>query len=254
MLVIRGSNSTFFDQPFGIAVDQPIHASAQFGELCRCCREIWTVRTPLPRVLKAPFVFRRDPGRIAQQAFDLAPDRLVQPVGAKLGVCSEAVAVEAESVAAAATVIGVTPNLTLCGPQADRLAIISIAAPAADQQALQEVACASGGLSAAGTVLGKLLAHGIKQRGIDQSGHWNPDPLGWRHVVETVGATRLFAAATDGSEPVRPRPDPGFPEGGLADIGGVPQHTPQRLSGPRRLYRGGSGSLAGASAGTPRRC
>ena len=46
--------------------------------------EVGAVASPPPRLDEAPLVLRRDPGGVAQQPLDLAPDRLIQLVGAEL--------------------------------------------------------------------------------------------------------------------------------------------------------------------------
>jgi len=77
------------------AIDQPAHAPAQLGQLRLGRGQVRAIRSAPPRIVEAPFILRGDPGRVVQQPLDLAPNRLVQPVGADLGVRAQALAAEA---------------------------------------------------------------------------------------------------------------------------------------------------------------
>jgi len=65
------------DQAFGIAIDQPAHAPAQFGQLRLGRGKVRAIRSAPPCVIEASFILRGDPGRVVQQPLDLAPDCLV---------------------------------------------------------------------------------------------------------------------------------------------------------------------------------
>ena len=121
------------DQAFGVAVDEPRDGAAQLRDLGLDDVEFRTIAPAPPRLVEAPLVLGRDPGRVPQQLLDLVPDRLVEPVGAHLRVRAHPLAAEAVGVAAAAAVVGVGAQLALRGPQADRLPVIEGIASAVTQ-------------------------------------------------------------------------------------------------------------------------
>src|SRR5690349_1115012 len=225
------------DQAVGVAVDEPRHGAAQLRDLSFDHADLRTVAA-LPRLIKASFVLGRDPGRVPQQPLDLVPDRRVEPVRAHLRVRAHALAAEAVGVAAAAAVVGIGARLALRGPQADRLAVIGVAAPPADEEALQEVALATRALPVAAPVLLELLPGGLEQPAVDQRRNRHAEPFGRRHVVDPVGAAGPLAAA-----PHRPRPDPGLAEGGRPGVGGVLEDAPHRRPVPGALAAAGRVAL-----------
>src|SRR4051794_22983014 len=231
------------DQAVGVAVDEPRRGAAQLRDLSFDHVELRTVAAALPRLIKASFVLGRDPGRVPQQPLDLVPDRRVEPVRAHLRVRAHALAAEAVGVAAAAAVVGIGARLALRGPQADRLAVIGVPALPADEQALQEVALATGALPVAPPVLLELLAGGLEQPAVDQRRNRHAEPFGRRHVVDPVGAARLLAAAPHRPQPDRPRPDPGLAEGGRPGVGGVLEDAPHRRPVPGALAAAGRVAL-----------
>src|SRR3954453_3418395 len=172
------------DQAFGVAVDEPRHGAAQLRDLSFDHVELRTVAAAPPCLVEASFVLGRDPGRLPQQPLDLVPDRRVEPVRAHLRVRAHALAAEAVGVAAAAAVVGVGARLALRGRQADRLAVIGVAAPPADEQALQKVALATRALPAAAPVLLELLPDGLEQPAIDQRRNRHAEPFGRRHAID----------------------------------------------------------------------
>src|SRR5215213_9151455 len=112
-------------------------------------------------------------------------------------------------IAAAAAVIGVIALLSLCRPQADRLAVIGIAASPAHQQSLQEIALASARLTVALAIFGELLLSNSEQVAFDErrNRHFQPFLLG--HIIGAIGPIWLFRAAAHRSQPLAHRSDPG---------------------------------------------
>src|SRR3954452_16760881 len=231
------------DQAFGVAVDEPRRGAAQLRDLGLDLAELRTAAPAPPRLLKAPLVLGRDRGRPPQQPLALAPDRLVEPVGAHLRVRAHPLAAEAVGVAAAAAVVGVGAPLALRGRRADRLAVVGVPALPADEQALQQVVLATGALPVAPPVLLELLPGGLEQPALDQRRNRHAEPFGRRHVVDPVGAAGLLAAAPHRPQPDRPRPDPGLAEGGRPGVGGVPENAPHRRPVPGALAAPGRVAL-----------
>src|SRR4051812_20667991 len=230
------------DQAVGVAVDEPRHGAAQLRDLSFDHVELRTVAAA-PRLVEASFVLGRDPGRVPQQPLDLVPDRRVEPVRAHLRVRAHALAAEAVGVAAAAAVVGVGARLALRGRQADRLAVIGVAAPPADEQALQKVALATRALPVAAPVLLELLPDGLEQPAIDQRRDRHAEPFGRRHAIDPVGPAGLLAAAPHRPQPDRPRPDPGLAEGGRPGVGGILEDAPHRRAIPGALAAAGQVAL-----------
>src|SRR3954449_11489930 len=231
------------DQAVGVAVDEPRHGAAQLRDLGFDHVELRTVAAAPPRLVEASFVLGRDPGRVPQQPLDLVPDRRVEPVRAHLRVRAHALAAEAVGVAAAAAVVGVGARLALRGRRADRLAVIGVAAPPADEQALQKVALATRALPAAAPVLLELLPDGLEQPAIDQRRTRHAEPFGRRHAIDPVGPAGLLAAAPHRPQPDRPRPDPGLAEGGRPGVGGILEDAPHRRAIPGALAAAGQVAL-----------
>src|SRR4051794_791287 len=231
------------DQAVGVAVDEPRHGAAQLRDPGFDHVELRTVAAAPPRLVEASFVLGRDPGRVPQQPLDLVPDRLIEPVRAHLRVRAHALAAEAVGVAAAAAVVGVGARLALRGRRADRLAVIGVAAPPADEQALQKVALATRALPVAAPVLLELLPDGLEQPAIDQRRNRHAEPFGRRHAIDPVGPAGLLAAAPHRPQPDRPRPDPGLAEGGRPGVGGILEDAPPRRAIPGALAAAGQVAL-----------
>src|SRR3954466_11335487 len=142
-------------------------------------------------------------------------------------------------IAAAAAVIGIVALLALCRPQADRLAVIGIAASPAHQQSLQEVALASARLTVASAIFGELLSNSGEQVAFNESRNRHSQPFLLGHIIGAIGPTRLFRAAAHRPQPLAHRPDPGLAKSRRPDIGRVLENAPYGRPIPGRLAAAG---------------
>ena len=99
-----------FNQAFGVAVDQSVHAAPELGKLQFDRSEIGAWFTAL-RCGKPPLVLGRNALWIPQYTLDLLPDSFVQPVRADLLVRAHTLTAEPISVATAAPVICIIRRL-----------------------------------------------------------------------------------------------------------------------------------------------
>src|SRR3954471_10098124 len=118
----------FFNQTLGIAVDEPGDAAAQLGDLRLGGDEIRTIGIRMLGPVQALLVLGRDHVRVLEEPLHFLPDRRIGAIGPQLRVGAQALTAKAMGIAAAAAVIGIVAPLSLCRPQADRLAVIGIAA------------------------------------------------------------------------------------------------------------------------------
>ena len=107
------------------------------------------------RPLQPPLVLRPYPLGLGQEVTHVFPDGGVQDIRAELLIPAQALATEAIGVGARAAVVGVG-NLALGRGPAHRLAVAAVAAPLADDQALKQVAAATGPVATALPVLFEL--------------------------------------------------------------------------------------------------
>src|SRR5271165_3272670 len=107
------------------------------------------------RPLQPPLVLRPYPLGLGQELTHVVPDGGVQDISAELRIPAQALATEAIGVGARAAVVGVG-DLALGRGPAHRLAVAAVAAPLADDQALKEVAAATGPVATALPVLLEL--------------------------------------------------------------------------------------------------
>jgi hypothetical protein len=229
----------FFDQTLGIAVDKPVDAAAQLCDLRFGGDEIRTIGIRMLGLVQAPLVLGRDHVGVLEEPLHFLPDRRIGAIGPQLRVGAQALTTKTMSIAAAAAVIGIVALLALCRPQADRLAVIGIAASPAHQQSLQEVALASASLTVALAIFGELLLGSSEQLAFDESRNWYSQPFLLGHIIGAIGPTRLFRAAAYRPQPLAHRPDPGLAKSRRPDIGGVLENAPHGRPIPGRLAAAG---------------
>src|ERR1700731_2416345 len=104
------------------------------------------------RPSQPPLVLRPNPLGLGQELTHILPDGGIQDIGADLLIPAQALSTEAIGVRARAAVVGVG-DLPLGRGPAHRLAVAAVAAPLADDQALKEVAAATGPVATALPVL-----------------------------------------------------------------------------------------------------
>src|SRR6516165_10550191 len=128
------------------------------------------------RPLSPPLVLRPNPLGLGQELAHVFPDGGVQDIGADLLVPAHALAAEAVGVGARAAVVGVA-DLPLGRGSAHRLAVAAVAAPLADDQALEEIAAATGPLATAAPVLLELRLDRREEILVHQRGDIDEDLL-----------------------------------------------------------------------------
>src|SRR4051795_3225095 len=189
--------------------------------------------------MQAPLVPGRDHGGVLEEPLHFLPDRRIGAIGSQLRVGAQALTAKAMGITAAAAVIGIVALLALCRPQADRLAVIGIAASPAYQQSLQEVALASASLTVALAIFGELLLSNSEQVAFDERRNWHSQPFLLGHIIGAIGPTRLFRATAHRPQPLAHRSDPGLAKSRAPDIGGVLENAPHGRPIPGRLAAAG---------------
>src|SRR3954453_11168546 len=107
--------------------------------------------------LQPPLVLRADPLRLGEEMAHIVPHGGVQHIGADLLVPAQPLAAEAVGVGAGAAIVGVGDLAFALGRgPARRLAVAAVAAPLADDQALKQVAAATGPIATASPILLEL--------------------------------------------------------------------------------------------------
>ena len=218
------------DHPFGVAVDQPADAAAQFGKLALDRFQFGPAR-PGSHGLQAALVFSRNARRILEQPTNLVPDCRIQPLAQDgLGV-APALAVEAAALRPGAAVVVVSgfrhPRITRLPATAE-----CVAAGLANQQALEQVAHAFHASAVAAPVLGKLLLRAFEQRGFDQRRHRDGDPLLGRGRDLAGQALGNGGPAARRAQRLPPGDGDVLAEAGLADVGGVRQQGSEHAAAP----------------------
>src|SRR4051794_6683484 len=189
--------------------------------------------------MQAPLVLGRDHVGVLEEPLHFLPDRRIGAIGSQLRVGAQALTSKAMGITAAAAVIGIVALLALCRPQADRLAVIGIAASPAHQQSLQEVALASARLTIALAVLGELLFGSSEQVAFDEGRNRHSQPFLFGYIIGAIGPTRLFRATAHRPQPLAHRSDPGLAKSRAPDIGGGLLNGPHARPVPGR--RGAAG-------------
>jgi len=229
----------FFDQTLGITVDEPGNAAAQLGDLRFGGDEIRAIGIRVLGPMQAPLVLGRDDVGVLEEPLYFLPDRRIGAIGPQLRVGAQALTAKAMGITAAAAVIGIIAPLSLCRPQADRLAVIGIAASPAHQQSLQEVALTSASLTVALAIFSELLLSNSEQVAFDERRNWHSQPFLLGHIIGAIGPTRLFRAAAHRPQPLAHRSDPGLAKSCRPDIGGVLENAPHGRPIPGRLAAAG---------------
>src|SRR3954462_5547609 len=87
-------------------------------------------------------------------------------------------------------------NSSLGARAADRLSVVRVAAASAFEQSLQQIPGSAFPLSIAAAVLRELFLHEDEQRFVDDRGHGDRDPFGFRHVVRRMGTVLCWGLRT----------------------------------------------------------
>src|SRR5580704_1087630 len=131
---------------------------------------VWAGLRPLP----PSFVLRSNPLGLGQELTHVFPDGGVQDIRADLLVPAQSLATEAIGVGARAAVVGVR-DLPLGRGPAHRLAVAAVAAPFADDQALEEIAADTGPFATALPVLLELSLNRPEEFLAHQTGDLDED-------------------------------------------------------------------------------
>lgn len=223
----------FADQPLGVTVDQPADAAAQFRELTLDRLQFGPARSGA-QDLQTALVLSHDAGWLLEQLADLAPDRLVEALDPDGSGVAPALAINAVPLrpGAAVVVVAVRWRARVAPlPKAAERA----AADLTDHQALQQVARARHALAPAAPVLVQLLPHALEQHRIDQGRGRDGDVVLGRSRDMAGWALGDWSAAARRTQRRPPWGRGGFPEQGLADVGGVRQQGPDRAAAPLGL-------------------
>src|SRR4051794_16035730 len=112
---------------------------------------------PAPGALQSPLVLPPDPLRLGQETSYVLPDGSVEDIGPDLLIPAEPLPAETIGVRSRATVVGVgAPTLALGRGSARGLAVAAVAAPLADDQALEQISATAGPIATALPVLFEL--------------------------------------------------------------------------------------------------
>jgi hypothetical protein len=106
-------------------------------------RQVPRLKAAISAAAEAPLVFRRDPGRIAQQPLHLAPDGRLEEIGPDLRVVAHPLPAEAVAVGARAAVVRVAARLAGRRVPAAGPPVAPVPAAPADHEALQQVPLAT---------------------------------------------------------------------------------------------------------------
>src|ERR1700722_8312772 len=126
------------------------------------------------RAVQPQLVLRSNPLGLGQEMKHVLPDGGVQDISADLLVPAQSLATEAIGVGAGAAVVGVG-DLPLGRGPAHRLAVAAVAAPLADDQALKEIAAATGPFATALPVLLELSLNRPEEFLAHQTGDLDED-------------------------------------------------------------------------------
>ena len=182
----------FVEQPLAVGIDQPRYHLFYIPD--HVVEVLHLAAGPGLRPLRPPLVLRPDPLGLGQELSHVLPDGGVQDIGADLLVPAQALAAEAVGVGARAAVVGVG-DLPLGRGPAHRLAVAAVAAPPADDQALEEIAAATGPLATAAPVLLELGPDRREELLAHQRGDLDEDLLLRGCIDPRDGAAGLLGAA-----------------------------------------------------------
>ena len=105
-----GFELLFFNDAFGIAVDQALDAPAKLGDLAADGIGFTRLTDPSRR-LQTPLILIEDAGRIAQHVTHLVPDRRVEDIDRDARTIASALAIEPLALGSTAPII---PVMVLC--------------------------------------------------------------------------------------------------------------------------------------------
>ena len=165
----------FADEPLSIAVNEPADAAADLGQLAINRLKLDPARASSRR-MQPLLVFVENAGGVLEQATDLLPHRRVQRRDGHDPSIALALTMEPMALGPRAAIV-VIPAARFARIARLPASTEGVAALAANQQSLQQVAHASAALPAAAPVLGQLLLGALKQRSFDNGWYGNPDPV-----------------------------------------------------------------------------
>jgi hypothetical protein len=183
------------EQPLAVGIDQTryhfLHIDDHVVEMLRL-----TTRPGL-RPLQPPLVLRPDSLGLGQEMTHVVPDGGVQDIGADRFVPTQSLAAEAVGVGPRAAVVGVVKLPLGRGPaHAHQLTVAAVAAPLADDQALEEIPTAAGPFATAVPVLLELSLDRREQVLIHQCRDIDEDLLLRRCLDPSDGTAGLFGTAS----------------------------------------------------------
>ena len=218
------------EDALGVAVDQPVDAAPELGELAFDRHELLPARAD-PHALQAPLMFTDHPDRVREDATDLVPDRGVQLLDGHHAGIAPALAAEPPSIRSRAPVVVIVLlALRLVEPLVG--AAESVSALAADEQPLQQILRTTAMLADGASTFGELLLDCFEQSDLDEGRDGDRDLLVRGNIDP---ATRAFGDApppVGGAQRRLPGDDPALPEGGPADVGGIGQQVPDGAAAP----------------------
>jgi hypothetical protein len=192
-------NLLFRDETFRIAIDQTREPLAQFAQvrfIRLLCPGLCLGSAHDLRSAHAAGVLLFDVGRIFEQAPNFCPHRHLNRRRREWGSGAEADATIAMRIAAQAPIIATRLSLTVTRVVAGDIAGEGCATHPADEQPLQQElrvgAWRTPLFTPTAFVLGELLLDGDKERGFDQRGRGNGDPLLGGAQLRAHGASWMF--------------------------------------------------------------
>jgi hypothetical protein len=149
----------FFDEAFGVAIDQTSDTATHFNNPNLKGSEVLTF---LAGSLQATLIFLFEALGLFQQRTDLMPDQLVQDIGPYLYIITDSLSAKTIGIGADTAVVGIVAHLALGRFSADRFAIVGILAVGTDEQALEEVTGAALALPRPFSVFFQLQLNGVE--------------------------------------------------------------------------------------------
>ena len=167
----------FVDDAFGIAVDEPADPAPQAGYLTIEVKYLVWRSGAIARLSDAPTVFMGYAIRLLQESFHLVPNDLLQLVAAHGSVVAHRRAAEPVAVGASAAIIAQNVRRIVFARARSGLAIICVAAAAANRQALQKPGCARFLTTFTPAILLELRASKLEHSWINKGGNGYLNPL-----------------------------------------------------------------------------
>src|SRR4051794_2339608 len=220
----------FVDEPLSIAVNEPADAAADLGQLAINRLKLDPARASSRR-MQPLLVFVENAGGVLEQATDLLPHRRVHRRDGHDPSIAPALTMEPMALGPRAAIV-VIPAARFARIARLPAATEGVAALAADQQSLQQVAHAGAALPMAAPVLGQLLLGALKQLSFDNGWYGNPDPVLARRRDLAKRAFGHPGPTARRAQRWAPRNRGVFPKDGLPGISGVRQQRPEHAAAP----------------------